>query len=153
ATWENPAGLAAARKRRLTLGYVYGMWRLDINDVGDNVDDTNATVVGAELPLPGGGPLANRLVLGLGFLAPIGVVDRARVPSADRPSLILLEDRAQVVGVEVAAALRISPLLDVGASVLTLAALTGHVNIHADSEGRISSRSDQQLVADYTPIL
>src|SRR5207302_859379 len=48
AVYENPAGLAGVRTRRLTLGYVYGHFHLDFGGglSDDAPEDTHATVIG-----------------------------------------------------------------------------------------------------------
>jgi long-chain fatty acid transport protein len=153
ACYENPSGLAAAHTRRLTLGYYYGHFGLDVSGVSHAVDDANAVVLGGVVPLPLRGALRDRVALGFGFYSPIGLVTRAHVTEPDEPLFLVLEDRAQVVGVQLAAAVRILPQLDVGAGVLVLAALMGDVFISADSSGRIGARSEQQLVADFAPLV
>jgi long-chain fatty acid transport protein len=154
AVYENPAGLARISERRLTLGYYYGHFLLDINpNISRHPDDANATVLGGEVPIPFTGALKNRVGLGFGFYLPVGLITRANVPRSDEQSFILLENRAQVVGFQVATGVRLSDRWDVGAGVLALAALTGDIQIDSDSSGRISTRSEQQLVADYAPIV
>jgi long-chain fatty acid transport protein len=152
ATYENPAGLVQARDRRLTLGYLYGHFRTSIDDRSRSVDDTHATLIGATLPFPLGGVMKDRLTLGLGFVLPAGVVTRARVPPYDEARMALLDTRTQVVGVDVAAALRVTDRLSLGFGALALAALTGRVELTADAAGRIGALSNQQLIADYAPI-
>jgi len=153
ACYENPAGLAGVRTRHLTVGYQYGKFLLEFDRYADpNTQDMHASVVGAQLPVPFRGALQDRVGLGIAFLAPYGVIARAHVPASDKPIMVLLDDRTQVVAVEVAAGLRLSRRFDVGAGVLALAALVGDINIEADPSGRIGARSEQQLVADYAPI-
>lgn len=156
ATWEaaytNPAALAGAAARRLTLGYVYGHFATAIDGRDAVPDDTHATLVGAVLPLPLGGFMKDRLAIGLGFVFPSGVVTRARVPAFTEPRLQLLDTRTQVVGIDVAASLRVHDRVALGFGALALAALRGRVILNADAAGRIGAFSNQQLVADYAPI-
>jgi long-chain fatty acid transport protein len=156
--YANPAGLARLKHRRLTLGYYYGQLHLDLSgNAPAHADDVNATVLGGEIPMPFTGPLANRIGLGFGFYTPVGLITRAHVPDAGQQIFVILQDRPQVVAFQVGAGVRIGDWpglsLDAGASVLALAALVGDIQIQADAAGRISARSEQQLVTDYAPIL
>lgn len=158
AVYDNPANLARIKHRRLTLGYYYGHMDLDASDNSHiNTDDANATILGGEVPLPFTGVLADRVGLGFGFYLPVGLITRAHVPAADQQTFIILQDRPQVVAFQVAAGVHVGDWpglsLDVGGGVIALAALVGDIQIQADAAGRISARSEQQLVADYAPIL
>ena len=152
AAYENPGALSAAAGRRLTLGYVFGHFGTSIDGASHVPEDTHAAVIGATLPLPLGGFMRDRMVLGLGFVLPAGVITRARVPADDEARLALLDTRTQVVGIDVAASVRLHERLSVGGGVLALAALKGRIQLSADAAGRVGALSNQQLVADYAPL-
>ncbi len=152
ASYGNPGALSAAAGRRLTLGYVFGHFGTSIDDVSRAPEDTHAAVIGATLPLPLGGFMKDRMVLGLGFVLPAGVITRARVPTDDEARMALLDTRTQVVGIDVAASIRVHDRVSIGGGVLALAALKGRIQLSADAAGRIGALSDQQLVADYAPL-
>jgi long-chain fatty acid transport protein len=152
ATYANPAGLIAPTRRRLTLGYVHAGYRLDLDGKHRPVDTTDGLVLGADLPLPFGGVLRDRIALGLGFYFPFGVVNRARAPFPDEPRLALLDARTQVVSVLVAGGFHVHERIDVGVGVLALAALVGRINI-AYLGGRITTVAEEQLTTSLSPIV
>src|SRR5262249_39431882 len=152
ATYTNPAGLVGPTRRRLTLGYVHAGYRLNLDGMHRPVDTTDGLVMGADVPIPFGGVLRDRVALGLGFYFPFGVVNRARAPFPDEPRLALLDSRPQVVSVLVAVGARVHDRVDVGIGMLELAALVGTISI-ADVGGRITTVSEEQLTTSLSPIL
>ncbi len=152
ATYANPAGLVGPTQRRLTLGYVHAGYRVDLDGAHRPIDTTDGLVLGADLPIPFGGILRDRVALGLGFYFPFGVINRARAPFPDEPRLALLDTRTQVVSVLVAAGLRVHRRVDIGVGVLALAALVGNISI-ADHGGRIITVAEEQLTTSLAPIV
>jgi long-chain fatty acid transport protein len=152
AVYANPAGLVGPTRRRLTIGYVLARYDLTLDGPHRPVDGTNGILIGADLPLPFGGVLQDRLAIGLGFYFPVGVINRARDGFTDEPRLALLDDRTQVVSVLVAAAARLHQRVSVGIGVLALAALVGDITIKPDASGRITTVSEEQLLASYAPV-
>jgi long-chain fatty acid transport protein len=152
ATYANPAGLVGPTRRRLTLGYVHAGYRIDLDGLHRPIDTTDGLVLGADLPIPFGGVLRDRVALGLGFYFPFGVVNRARAPFPDEPRLALLDSRTQVVSVLVAGGFHVHDRVDVGVGVLALAALVGRINI-AYLGGRITTVAEEQLTTSLSPIV
>jgi long-chain fatty acid transport protein len=152
ATYVNPAGLVGPTARRLTLGYVHAGYDLSLDGMHRPVDATDGLVLGADLPIPFGGVLRDRVALGLGFYFPFGVVNRARAPFPDEPRLALLDTRTQVVSVLVAGGFHVHRRVDIGVGVLALAALVGTISI-ADLGGRISTIAEEQLTTSLAPIV
>ena len=152
ATYTNPAGLVGPTERRLTLGYVHAGYRLNLDGAHRPVDNTDGLLLGADIPIPFGGVLRDRIALGLGFYFPFGVINRARAPFPDEPRLALLDNRTQVVSVLVAAGVRVHERVDVGVGVLALAALVGTISI-ADLGGRITTVAEEQLTTSFAPII
>jgi long-chain fatty acid transport protein len=152
ATYTNPAGLIGPTRRRLTLGYVHAGYRLNLDGAHRPVDVTDGLILGADIPIPFGGVLRDRIALGVGFYFPFGVVNRARSPFPDEPRLALLDTRTQVVSVLVGAGARVHRRVDIGVGVLALAALVGTITI-ADVGGRITTVAEEQLTTSLTPIV
>jgi long-chain fatty acid transport protein len=152
AVYENPSGLARVTKTRLTAGYEYGHFALSIDNSSTPIDDANLFVLGGELPVPFTGALRDRVFAGFGLLVPSSLVARAQVPDPTKPFL-MLQDRAQVVGIQFATAVHVLPRLDIGAGLLALAALVGDINVKADASLHINAESELQVTADYAPIL
>src|SRR5262249_11305466 len=137
AVYANPAGLASASGRRLTLGYVAAAYHLTLDDADHPHDNSTALLLGAELPLPLGGLLRDRLAIGLAFHLPTNVVSRARAPFPDVPTL-LLDTRAQTVSVMAVLAARLPCNLAVGGGVIALAALLGGIDLTASAGGHFA---------------
>lgn len=152
ATYTNPAGLVGPTARRLTLGYVHAGYRLDLDGAHRPVAATDGLLLGADIPIPFGGVLRDRIALGLGFYFPFGVINRARAPFPDEARLALLDTRTQVVSVLVAAGVRLHERVDIGVGVLALAALVGTISI-ADLGGRITTVAEEQLTTSLSPIV
>ena len=151
--YANPAGLAHATTRRLVLGFVFGRYGLTLDGAAREVRETNGLVLGASLPLPLGGVMKDRLSLGLGFHLPAGLVNSARAPFPEQPYLALLDNRTQTVTIMVGGGARLPRGVSIGVGILALAALRGVIYLDADATGRITSRSDQQLVTHFAAIL
>jgi long-chain fatty acid transport protein len=152
-TYLNPAGLADVQRRRISLGTLVGDFELSGTGVDRTVDDATGIEIGGALPIPLGGALEHRVGLGIGLYIPTQAINVARAPRPGAPFFALLEDRSQVVGVQIAAGVRLTPKLSVGAGFLALAALRGKVDIAPDASGRFASTSEEQLVSRFSPIL
>jgi long-chain fatty acid transport protein len=157
ATYANPAGLAPrpgeAAPRRLTVGYVGARDRVSLDGAHHPVDATDGVLIGASLPIPFGGPLKDRVGIGLGFYFPTGVITAAKTPFPDQPRLALLDERTQVVSILLAAGARLYRRVRVGAGVLALAALLGEIDIKPDAAGRITTVAEEQLVTRFSPVV
>jgi long-chain fatty acid transport protein len=153
ATYENPAGLTAATQRRLTLGYAGARYHLSLDGAHRHVDATDGVLLGAALPLPFGGPLKDRITLGLAFYFPAGLITRAKDDFPDAPRLALLDNRTQTVSILVGGGFRLHPRVSVGVGVLALAALEGSINIRPDAAGKFTTVAEEQLVTSYAPVV
>ena len=98
ATYTNPAGLVGPTNRRLTLGYVHAGYQLSLDGAHHPVDKTDGLILGADIPIPFGGILRDRVALGLGFYFPFGVINRARAPFPDEPFLPVMAVLNDVIG-------------------------------------------------------
>lgn len=158
-TWHNPALAVPARdgKFKLTLGYHAGVFRLDADGPGlpgrVPSEASKGFVIGAELPLPFGGVLKDRLGAAFGFYTPDDVIVRGRVLYPERPQFPMLPDRAQSLMIRAVLGARIGWGVQVGVGVATLAEIVGTVVAATDATGRVGTRVEDQLVATYAPIL
>lgn len=152
ATYQNPAGLSQT-KTKLSLGFVYGGYRLTIDDKPHPIANPAGLQIGAGVGLPLGGILRDRIGIGLGLYLPAGVVNRVSVPYPEVPRAALLDARTEVVSVLVGLGVRLPWGLRVGGGVLALAALVGDIIIKPDGTGRITTISEEQLTVDYAPIV
>ncbi len=146
----NPAGLADVPRKRFSFGTLVGAF--DLSGIPRTVDAAVGVEFGASLPIPLGGVMKNRVGLGLGFYVPTNVINRARAPMPGTPFYALLENRSQVVGVQVGIGVRITDRWSVGGGFLALAALKGFIHVTADAAGRFTTTSEEQLISNYAPI-
>lgn len=152
ATYQNPAGLGQTQTK-LSIGFVYGGYRLRIDDATHELSNPSGLQIGASVPLPLGGMLQDRIGIGLGLYLPSGVVNRVNVPYPEVPRAALFDARTEVVSVLVGIGLRLPWGLRIGGGVLALAALVGDIIIRPDGTGRITTISEEQLTVDYAPIV
>ena len=151
--YTNPAGLVDAKRRRLSLGYLGARYSLTLDGSKRSITPTNGILLGAVLPIPFGGVLRDRVVLGLAFYFPTELITRARAPYPETPRLALLDDRTQVVSVVVSAGFRLHSRVELGVGVLALAALVGEIVIATDAGGSATTLSNQELVTRLSPII
>jgi long-chain fatty acid transport protein len=153
ATYTNPAGIVGPTRRRLTIGWMYGGYRLRLDGADHPVDATQGLILGAALPVPFGGVLRDRVAIGLGFYFPFGLINRARAPFPETPRLAVLDAHTQVISILAAVAARVHERVSVGVGVLALAGLVGTIELAPDASGRIVTASEEQLIASYAPIV
>ena len=159
ATYLNPALLSDSTTRQLTLG----LQAADFSVYADGPDGPIApqdldydsllgTYIGAVLPVPFGGALKDRLVLGLGAFIPNRLIARARILYPERPQFPVLADRAQTISFNLGAGLDIGHGVRIGGGAMALAELVGTVIVQNDATGRVGTLVDDQLVATYAPV-
>jgi long-chain fatty acid transport protein len=158
AVHSNPAALSRGRELAFTLGYqgagfLLSQAREEAQRTHVAQDLARGTVIGLSLPLPFGGVLRDRIVLGLGFYTPTDVVVRGRILRPETPQFLLLSDRAQTVAIQAGVGVELPLGLRIGGGFVALAAIRGGVVIAQDSTGRVGSRVDNQLVASYAPVV
>ena len=153
AVYYSPARLAYGTNPSFAIGYSHGEFDLSIDGGSVAVRGAPALTLGLALPLPLRGWLEDRIALGLGLVLPQTSVLIADIPRPTTPSFALLETRAQTVSVQAALAFRPLDWIAVGAGVLALAALEGHVDVGPNETGRLSSEVSDVLVADYAPVV
>lgn len=151
--YVNPAGLSEAAGKRLSFGFLYGDFALELGEADTGTEPATGLVIGGVLPIPLGGALRDRVTLGLGFYIPTEAINRARQPLPGEPVFTLLETRSHVVALQTGVGVRLPDGWSAGASVLALAELAGGIDVSTDAAGRFTTTSQQQLVANYTPIL
>lgn len=151
AVYANPALLSLSRDRELTLGFVGAHFDLR---AGARLpyDALRGSVIGATLPLPFGGALKDRVVIGLGFFTPFDLIVRGRILYPETPQF-LLADRTQTVAVQAGVGVDVGHGIRIGGGVAALAALTGSVIVATDASGRVGTVVEDTLVASYGPIV
>jgi long-chain fatty acid transport protein len=154
ASYANPALLSRVRRNVITLGMQGAVF--DVHAEGSQLPGRLSTLpakgilVGAEVPVPFGGALRDRVGLGLALYTPSDTLVRGRILYPEKPQFPLLGDRAQSLAVRVGAGADLGRDIRVGAGVAVLAQLIGTIDV-ASVSGTVSSRVDDQLVATYAP--
>ncbi len=149
----NPAGLADTPRKRVTLGGVYGDFSLTMGGQDTGTESAKGVIFGGELPIPLGSYMRDRVGLGLGFYVPTDAINRARAPKPGEPTFALLESRSHVVGLQIGVGVDVGSHWQVGAGFLALAALRGGIDVTTDAAGRFTSKSEEELISYFTPIL
>lgn len=153
--WHNPALASDVRGPKLTLGYTGGILRLDARGEGlpgrTGSTPVRGTTIGAELPIPFGGKLANRVGVAFAFYEPTDVVVRGRVLYPEKTQFPILDNRAQSVTVRGGVGANIGYGIRLGVGFAALAQIEGTVVAATDATGRVGTRVEDQLVATYAP--
>jgi len=149
----NPAGLAHVKRTHLAFGVLYGNMSLQIDESEIGTDPALGTSFGAAARLKLGGAMADRVSLGFGVFVPTAAIVRSRSPVTGNPTFAVLENRSQVVALQFGLGARITDNLNVGATILGLAGLGGNIFVSTDAAGRFTARSEQTMIARFSPIL
>lgn len=154
--YANPALLSISRDMQLQLGIFGASFDLHADGAGlgalPSYPALQSTTIGGVLPLPFGGILKDRVVVGIGFLTPFEIVVRGRILYPEKPQY-LIADRVQAVAVQAAVGLDIGYGIRIGGGFAASAALTGSVVVAEDASGRIGTTVEDTLVATYAPIV
>lgn len=151
--YVNPAGLVVLGKRVFNVGYVLGNFDLTLDKRDYKIEAPTGLLLGANVPLPLGGVLRDRLAIGLGFYLPSNVIAKAHAPFPDEPRIATLETHVATVSITVALAAKLHRRVQVGIGILALAALVGEITLQANAGGNISTLAEQQLVTGFAPTM
>lgn len=145
ATLVNPAGLARSRGRWLTLGGQAAVSNLRVNDRRLSFSDPAGAIFGVVLPAPLGGPLADRLHLGLAmYVLPSGIARIvARFP--DEPFYPYYQGRTERLVILPGLGVRLTDRFEVGASANVLAGLTGGIQAGEGATRGLEARVDEKV--------
>ncbi len=152
AVYVNPAGLADVTRRRAVMGGLYGDFALELDGADTGTEPARGLVFGGQVPMPLGGALRDRVGLGFGFFVPTAAINRVRAPRPGVPTFALLESRSQVVGLQLAVGVRLTPRWSVGLGLNALAVLRGGIAVTTDGSGRFTTQSEQRLLTRFAPI-
>jgi len=147
----NPAGLAAIRAPEASVGLV-GFGSTLTATLGDGTQRTMAIAdpllvhVGGATPLPLGGPLADRLFVGIALAIPPAGLVRVIADAPDAPQFALYNNRTQRLVVLPALAARLGPV-SLGIAVNYLAGLSGRVAGAPGPDRALEARVDEQIGA------
>jgi long-chain fatty acid transport protein len=152
ATFLDPAGLADARRKTATVGFLYGAFDLVLAGQKTDTRPARGSVIGGVVPMPLGGALRDRVGLGFGFYVPLDTLNKAKAPYPGEPSFALLANRSQVIAINVGLGVRVNERWSAGAGVIALAALKGTILVQTDAAGRFTTFSEEKLVTQLAPV-
>jgi len=154
AAYTNPALLSRVHRNLLTLGWSGASYDLHAEGGGlpgrVSVLPAKGFSVGAEVPIPFGGALKDRVAAGMVFYTPSDALVRGRILYPETPQFPLLADRSQSLAVRIAVGADLGWGLRVGAGFAALAELVGAIDI-VNTAGNAGAHVDDQLVATYAP--
>ena len=147
------AALTLAKRPSFAAGYQFASLNLKINETQHPTDDCHALVLGFGVPLPFGGPLEDRLSLGLGSFFRRAPILLARSPQPSVPSFPLLETRAQTLSVQLALGVRVLDKVSIGFGTLILATLDGAIDATPGATGAVSAKIQNSLMTHLAPVV
>ena len=155
--WHNPALASSIRESKLTLGYGGAVFALDAVGPGlpgrASTQPVKGITIGADIPIPFGGKLRDRVGVALAFYTPTDVIVRGRLLYPETTQFPLLGDRAQSLMIRGGVGADVGYGIRAGIGFAALAEIVGTVVAATDATGRVGTRVEDQLVATYAPIL
>ncbi len=149
AGYYNPAGLAFGSGKRVTFGVLGAASNLKVNERRAPISEPFGMIIGAAAPAPLGGPLADRVHVGVGlYLLPTTVI-RVIARQPEEPFYPLYDNRTQRLVVLPVVAVRATNRLAFGAALNLLAGLSGHVIAAEGPTRTVEARVDEEI---YTTI-
>ncbi len=77
----NPAGLADTQRKRATVGFLAGDFRLELDHAATDTTSPRVLTIGGQVPMPLGGALRDRVGLGFGFYVPSQSMENTLMPN------------------------------------------------------------------------
>lgn len=155
AVYANPAGLARARKKKIAVGLQAGAFHAELDGQRLPVDAGRGMTIGFQLPIPFGGVLEDRFVVGAGFYTPSSVLMKADIRFPDVPQFPVLS-RTPIVAIQVGLGLDLHGLVDglrLGVAFSVLANTVGDLDVFLDETNTFRSTTETELIADFSPIV
>jgi long-chain fatty acid transport protein len=145
AGYYDPAGLAFGHGKRVSFGFLGARSHLHVNDDAYPITEPLGLVFGASTPAPLGGPLADRVYVGIGMvLLPTTIIRViARLPS--EPLYPYYDNRTQRLVVMPVIAAKITNHLAAGIGINVLAGLGGQVVANEGPTRALDARVDEQI--------
>jgi long-chain fatty acid transport protein len=156
AAYTNPALLSLVHRNVLTLGLTGAVFNLHADGTGlpgrVSVLPARAYVVGAEVPIPFGGMLKDRVAVGMVFYTPTDALLRGSILYPETPEFPLLADRAQSLAIRIGTGVDLGYGLRAGVGFAALAELVGSIDV-INTAGNVGANVDDQLIATYAPTI
>jgi long-chain fatty acid transport protein len=141
----NPAGLARSRGKRLTLGAQGAFANLKINDRRTGLSDPVGGIFGLTAPAPLGGPLADRIHVGLAMYLLPRTIARIVARFPDEPFYPYYQGRTERLVIVPGVGVRVAPGVDVGLAANFLAGLGGALEASEGATRALDARVDEKV--------
>lgn len=144
AAWMNPAGLAGA-PRTVATGALAAVSNLSINERRTPLAQPAGGLFGVTLPAPLGGPLANRIGLGLGMFVLPDTIARITARFPDEPFYPYYQGRSERIVIVPGVGVRVTDTIALGLGANFLAGLGGGIEASEGATRAIEARVDQTV--------
>ncbi len=145
AVYYNPAGLGAGTGKQLSIGVLGAVSNLKVEKRRLPLTDPNGLVIGITAPAPLGGPLADRIRIGMGMYLLPGTVLRITARFPDEPFYPWYDNRLQRIVVMPGAGVKVIDGLWVGMALNFLAGLDGALIAGEGSTRELEARVDEKV--------
>lgn len=155
AAYVNPALLGGLERNAVYLGAAAVAFQVTAGGERALLDPSRGITIGFQLPLPFGGPLENRFVIGGSLFTPDDTLLEGRVLYAEAPQFPLL-DQTQTGGVHISLGVNLDDLvpgLRIGGGVSVMARVIGELAVQLDETNQFSSTVETQFLAGYAPVV
>ncbi len=155
ATYWNPAGLSRAKRQGIFMGLQGQVMDVRLDGSRFPVENGRGMIIGFHLPVPFGGGLKDRLVLGTAFFTPMDALVRTDVRFNEVAQFPIL-DRTQATAVQIGLGVNLNdvmPGLRAGVSASVIASVVGDLFIQLDDTNAFSTIVESELTATYAPSL
>ncbi len=145
AVYYNPAGLAAGEGKHVSFGGLGAISNLAIE--GDRVpfSDPVGAVIGLTAPAPLGGPLANRIRIGVGMFLLPGKIAQISARFPDEPFYPYYQGRHERIVILPGVGVRVTDRLQLGLAINFLAGLDGALLAAEGSMRALEARVDEKV--------
>ncbi|HTJ41298.1 MAG TPA: outer membrane protein transport protein [Kofleriaceae bacterium] len=145
ALYYNPAGLALGTGESATIGVQGAFSNLSIDDRVIDLEDPAGVVLGFTAPAPLGGPLENRLRVGVALYLLPTTIARVSARFPQEPFFPWYQGRTERDVIVPGAALRVSDRITVGLAVNFLAGVVGGLEASEGAQRSLVARVDEKV--------
>jgi len=153
-SYYNPAG--SGLQHQPTIGVGVAANYAELHPIGVShfvLDQSNAVIFGANLPLPFDNPALNkRITFGVGAYLPEGRMLQMHVPMPSQPNLALLQNAHRTSALYPSLGLRLIDGLAVGGGAQALFNTMGVLNASLDAAGNVTTQVGQEALVRYAAV-
>lgn len=143
AVYYNPAGLGAGHGKRVTVGFLGAVSNLHVDDRRAPFHDAAGMVLGIVAPAPLGGPLENRIRVGVGMYLLPGTIAEIVAHYPSDPFFPWYDNRMQRIVIMPGVGVKITERLWLGVAANFLAGLAGGIVAGEGETRALEARVDE----------